>query len=52
VVHHIQGSWFPNLIGTDQIRHFRFDGDQLILDAVTAWGNVHIVWRKVDARAR
>jgi hypothetical protein len=51
VVHHIQGSWFPNLVGTDQIRHFRFDGDQLILDAETEWGKVHIVWRKVAARA-
>jgi hypothetical protein len=49
VVHHIQGSWFPNLVGTEQIRHFRFDGDQLILDAETEWGNVHIVWQKVAA---
>jgi hypothetical protein len=47
VVHHIEGSWFPNLVGTDQVRHFRFDGDRLILDAKTAWGNVHIIWRKV-----
>src|SRR3954471_3179183 len=47
VVHHIEGSWFPNLVGTDQTRHFRFDGDQLILDADTEWGKVHIVWRKI-----
>ncbi|HEX3968507.1 MAG TPA: lipocalin-like domain-containing protein [Edaphobacter sp.] len=51
VVHHIQGSWFPNLVGTEQIRHFRFDDDQLILDAETEWGKVRIVWRKVAARA-
>jgi hypothetical protein len=50
VVHHIEGSWFPNLIGTDQVRYFRFEADRLILDADTEWGKVHIVWRKVAAR--
>src|SRR5579875_3603671 len=38
VVHHVEGSWFPNLVGTDQIRHYRMDRDRLILDAETAWG--------------
>jgi hypothetical protein len=47
VIHHIEGSWFPNLLGTDQRRHFQFDGDRLILDADTEWGKVHIVWEKV-----
>jgi hypothetical protein len=32
-----------------QNAHFSFDGDQLILDAETEWGNVHIVWQKVAA---
>jgi hypothetical protein len=50
VVHHIEGSWFPNLIGTDQIRYFRFQDDRLILDADTEWGKVHIVWQKVAIR--
>jgi hypothetical protein len=50
VVHHIQGSWFPNLIGTDQIRYFRYQDDRLILDADTEWGRVHIVWRKLATR--
>jgi hypothetical protein len=47
VVHHIEGSWFPNLVGTDQIRHFQFEDDRLILNADTEWGKVHIVWRKL-----
>jgi hypothetical protein len=47
VVHHIEGSWFPNLLGTDQRRYFRFEGERLILDADTEWGKVHIVWEKV-----
>jgi Lipocalin-like domain len=51
VVHHIEGSWFPNLLGTDQIRHFRFEADRLILDADTEWGKVHIVWQKIGNKA-
>ncbi|MBV9229942.1 MAG: lipocalin-like domain-containing protein [Chloroflexi bacterium] len=47
VTHHIEGSWFPNLIGTQQIRRYRFQGDQLVLDADTSWGQVRIVWEKV-----
>jgi hypothetical protein len=48
VTHHIEGSWFPNLIGTQQIRYYHFEGDQLVLDADTAWGQVRIVWEKVN----
>jgi Lipocalin-like domain len=50
VVHHIEGSWFPSLVGTDQIRHFRFEGEQIILDADTQWGGVRIVWERITAR--
>jgi Lipocalin-like domain len=38
VIHHVEGSWFPNLLGSDQVRHFRFEGRRLILDADTKWG--------------
>jgi hypothetical protein len=47
VTHHIDAGWFPNLAGSDQIRHYHFDGDQLVLDADTARGKVRIVWRKL-----
>jgi hypothetical protein len=47
VVHHIEGSWFPNLMGTDQIRHFRFEGERIVLDADTEWEQVQIVWEKI-----
>lgn len=48
IVHHnIEGSWFPNLVGSTEIRHYQFKGERLILDADTAWGKVHIVWEKV-----
>jgi hypothetical protein len=47
VTHHIDAGWFPNLAGSRQVRRYRFDGDNLVLDADTAWGQVRIVWRKV-----
>jgi hypothetical protein len=31
VTHHILGASYPNWIGTDQLRHFRFDGSRLLL---------------------
>jgi len=48
VTHHVEGSWFPNLVGTDQRRSYRFEGDRLALDADTAWGRVRIVWEKAS----
>jgi hypothetical protein len=46
VTHHIDAGWFPNLTGTQQVRHYRLDGEDLVLDADTAWGQVRIIWRK------
>jgi hypothetical protein len=46
VAHHIEGSWFPNLVAGIESRHYRFDGRQLVLDADTPWGRVHIIWEK------
>ena len=31
VTHHVQGSSFPNAIGGDQVRFYRFEGDRLLL---------------------
>jgi hypothetical protein len=33
VTHHVLGSKFPNWVGSDQVRHFRFSGDNLMIDA-------------------
>lgn len=33
VTHHIEGSKFPNWLGTDQVRHFGFSDDRLLLKA-------------------
>jgi hypothetical protein len=47
VIHHVEGSWFPNLVGEDQKRYYRLDREQLLLDATTPWGEVRIVWEKI-----
>ena len=49
VTHHVEGGWFPNLVGTEQVRHYRFEGDRLVLDARTPWGEVRIIWEKQPA---
>ena len=51
VIHHIEGAWFPNLLGTNQVRVFQFVGDQLVLDADTEWGKVRIEWKRAKNAA-
>jgi hypothetical protein len=31
VTHQVRGAWYPNWIGHDQVRHFKFDGSRLLL---------------------
>jgi hypothetical protein len=33
IIHHVEASRLPGWMGTDQIRHFRFDGERLMLTA-------------------
>lgn len=46
VIHHVEGSWFPNLLNTKQERRFHFEGPRLVLNADTEWGKVQIVWER------
>jgi Lipocalin-like domain len=46
VTRRIDGSWFPNLVGSVQERAYRFDGKQLVLEASMPWGEVRIIWEK------
>jgi lipocalin-like protein len=50
VVHRVEGSSFPNWIGTEQVRHFRFDGaNRLILETQSSSGHSTLIWqRKFD----
>lgn len=47
VVHRVEGSSFPNWVGTEQIRHFRFDeSNRLILEMQSPTGQFTLIWRK------
>ena len=48
VIHRIEGSWFPNWTGQEQVRSFRFDQDRLVLEADTAAWHATLIWRRID----
>jgi len=49
ITHHIGGAFFPNLVGTDQVRWYRFEGERLVLDADTEWGRIRAIWERAPA---
>ncbi len=54
VVHTVEMALFPNMIGSEQVRYYRFDGDRLILTTPPqtrrgVTGVAELVWRKVAA---
>jgi hypothetical protein len=49
VTHHVAGSSSSGMVGTDQERRFKFDGDKLILGADAGADRMEIVWQKRDA---
>ena len=52
VTHHVAGSSSSGMVGTDQERRFKFDGDRLILGADAGADRMEIVWQKRDATKR
>jgi hypothetical protein len=46
VIHHVAGSTSSGIVGTDQLRSFRFEGDRLILGAEAGADRMEIVWEK------
>ena len=56
VIHHLEGSIFPNQVGTDNIRYYEFSGDQLTLTvtnmidgkiAPKSSSTAYLVWKRV-----
>jgi len=51
IVHHIEASLLPNWVGTDQLRHFEFDGKYLTLKGDLLLGGVQgvvsLVWQRL-----
>jgi hypothetical protein len=53
IIHHLQLSWFPNWVETDQKRYFEFTGNRLTLKTppVTVMGAVEVhslVWERLQ----
>ncbi|QGP80502.1 lipocalin-like domain-containing protein [Sphingobium sp. CAP-1] len=51
VTHHVEGAWYPDWIGSDQPRRFRFEGDRLFLEAESGTDLVRIEWCRESAPA-
>jgi hypothetical protein len=51
VTHHVVGASDKPMIGTDQPRHFTFEGNRLILQAERKEGRAKITWEKRDERS-
>jgi Lipocalin-like domain len=52
VIHRLQLSWFPNLVGTEQNRFFEFAGDRLTLTTppLTVFGEAQVhrlIWQRL-----
>jgi Lipocalin-like domain len=52
VIHRLQLSWFPNLVGTEQKRFFEFAGDRLTLTTppLTMFGEAQVhrlIWQRL-----
>jgi|SRR6516162_10902111 hypothetical protein len=50
VEHLVLGSWFPNWVGTKQVRTFRFEGDQLHLEGDLSAGHATLIWRRLPPK--
>jgi Lipocalin-like domain len=46
VTHHVEGAWFPNMAGMDQVRSVRIEGGRLVLEGATPMGRAVITWVK------
>lgn len=46
VTHHVEGAWYPDWIGSQQPRRFRFEADRLFLEAEVGPDLVSIEWRR------
>ena len=52
VTHHVLGSWHPNWVGTNQLRHFRREGESIVIEtpSIQSGGRAYrtrLVWKCV-----
>ena len=48
VIHSVEGAWFPNWIGQKQVRHYRFSGNTLTLEADSPAWHATLVWQRLE----
>ena len=53
VTHQVRGAWYPNWIGHDQVRHFKFDSSRLSLSTTPLiWGGQSLeyvlTWERIS----
>jgi hypothetical protein len=53
VTHQVRGAWYPNWIGHDQVRHFKFDGRRLLLSTPPLMWDGHsfeyvLTWERIS----
>lgn len=48
IIHHIEGGWFPNWIGKNQIRSFQFRANDSILEADSPTWHASLVWQRIE----
>jgi hypothetical protein len=53
VTHHVLGASFPNWVGNDQLRYYRFDGTRLLLSTPPLlWGGQSfeyvLIWERIQ----
>ncbi len=54
VVHIVELCLFPNLLGSEQVRYYRFEGDRLMLSTppvsrAGVTGSAELIWRRANA---
>ena len=54
VTHRVLGSWHPNWVGTNQVRHFHFEGELLVIETPPIKSGstsyrTRLVWRRAHA---
>lgn len=48
VTHNVEGAWFPNWVGLEQVRHYAFSGNQLTLKADSPAWHASLVWQRIE----
>jgi hypothetical protein len=48
VIHTVEGAWFPNWVGQQQVRKYRLVGDRLTLEASSPIWHATLVWQRIE----